>query len=190
MTTKKPFALLTTLVLAIHVTACDPLPTERRDLAPIEITTTRPDAAMPYGPGFEHLANKGPETVATAAMEHLCTFTAAEYDAMTVHERLQGITTPKAWRAVTADPSTITPHMILRSWDTWDRAGGTQRAEVTISNEIHPEDSDTTWHRKMACTRIMDGFDEIFIDDFVVILEKNRGQWRIDHLSLLSSVFT
>ncbi len=186
----KQLAVFAATTLAMSMTACSSKPTEQRELAPIEITTTRPDAAMPYGAGFEHLANEGPETVAAAALERLCTFTSDEYDAGTVYERVQGITTPEAWRAMTADPKSVTPQLILRTWDTWDQAGGNQTAEVAISNEVHPEDSETSWQRKMTCRRVMDGLDGAFLDSYVLGLEKREGQWRVSQLALMNSTYT
>lgn len=181
------WALPSIIIMTLPIVSCGNKPMETHELAPIEVTTTRPDAAMPYGQGFENLAGQPPKVVATTALEKLCSFTAKEYDEGTVPDRLQGITTPAAWRSITDDPRTIVAPIILRTWDTWNLAGGQQQVTVEVTEEEHPVDTETAWQRKVVCYRQMDGFDEQFLDVYIIGLEKTRGQWRVSALELISS---
>lgn len=175
---------------ALTLTGCSNHVGDHIDYGEVEVDRSRPDAAMPYGQEFKDLANRDPAEVATAALEQLCTFSSEEYDQKRVAHRIQGVVTPGAWRVMSENPRTIRPEIILRMWATWDEAGGTQDARVEVSDEIHPDDTETTWERKLACYRTMDGFDETFVDVYATSLEKVEGQWRIARLQLLSSTYT
>lgn len=190
MTAWRRFAAMAA-VAAVAVAGCSRFEStmETDEFTQPEPTSTRADWLAPYGPGWEHLAGEPPETVATQALERLCSFTPVEYDEASAFRRLDGVVTPQLWRQMRHDPRSVIALVPMTQWQHWEQAGGGQAVTVTVDDELHPADTDRTWQRKMSCLRTMDGFDEEFVDGYTVGVTNTGGQWRVSELLYLGTTF-
>lgn len=147
--------------------------------------TTRPDWRSPYGEGFEDLAGKGPEEVAYRALEKLCSFTPEEAWDRTVIQRINGVVTGNLWGQIARNPSQVVPVLTGPMLRQWEDGGGGVKVVVKTSGEQHPPNTDTTWHKKMDCTRWWDGYDYGLSDVYLVQVTKSDDVWKVERLELL-----
>lgn len=141
---------------------------------------------MPYNAKWEHLTDQPPEKVATEVVRTL-----AELPASTTAEQtadtLNGVVTTECWNTITDNPQQIIPTITGPNYRQWADAGGEQTATVTISDEQHPPDTDTTWARKVGTVRQLEGTKLEAHDTWLVSLEKPSDQWRVSTIQVIET---
>lgn len=141
---------------------------------------------MPYNAKWEHLTDQPPEKVATEVVR-----TMAELPASTTAEQavdtLNGVVTTECWNKITDNPQQIIPTITGPNYRQWADSGGTQTATVTISDEQHPPDTDTTWARKVGTVRQLEGTGLNAHDTWLVSLEKPSDQWRVSAIQVIET---
>lgn len=150
-------------------------------------TVTNPDDAVPYPERLRYLEGQSAEQVSTEALRLLTEFTSTAYDKGTVVDPLNGLTTTPLWGELTADPTSHVMTLTGPTWRAWDQAGGPQRVDISVVNEQHPEDTDTSWTRKFSVVHHLDGISRPITDTYIVGVEKTAGKWFVDDLRLLST---